>query len=902
MVFTLPTQKSTYQLPSSTPAQKPLVTSTKQITQTYKIPDIPSTSSLPQNARIAALSSKSTLDFYESKELARLSGVPDKVVNSKNFGALFNATKDVKAFIDANVPKPVTVKQPTIVNNPVSNMQTYKIPEMPSVQAKTYTIPSKPYTIPSQTNKPFQIPNIITPQVSNPIKKPALYVPTISSPSIKNTLQEMYPNTLDLSKTDLPKISYQIGSVKIASNVPSIPEQVLETAPATYKLSTPTPILVAAPVSVSVISKTDPAPDVTPAEVYDMKGNRVDMTQKSSSEPVSSNIIEVDGIKISLMPENAGTVNIYENGQPVYVGASLNEAKILDSFKKSIDKYYDTWPEYIEGKQQCIQDAAYAINNWRKDLVEDDDSSNDNWYKYARMAILEDDWHAIVVVSPNGMFANPKKDHIFDPRSGYYSGTIRNYDSSDESLIKIYDKFDTVTRTDEFGNDYEETTWLDQNQSHVTETFVPNSDSETENFISGTNSDEASKIKIDAAERRMTDYITGAIIDSIYYQSKNDPNIKYDEASFKVNVGKNDQSNFIKMNPDGTIWTGITKEDEDYYNKITVSNLDSSMSIKNMAFSLANQIYGPDFSIPEMVEIYQFLQKYSKDGKFDTSKLTEINKELGSTLKIQEVGSFSVLPDDASTDDKIMLAETFIPSVYDAKTNTWIEDPGLSGNSIKTIISGSNTEIPKSYVRNEYSELVKKIDEFTSNFYKKNKRPVYNAPNWICVDYVKMMVDAAKKEGLPAYAATGVVSEKGTNHAFVAFDLSGRMDLLEDYVPSSKLGLYAPQEFVLYEPQSDDDSIDHVPGPGTDFSMYNHIDILKNPIYYIYNNNGQSELVDYNNNVLRFRNIKYSDILGNDSVIFMNKKNLKIDDYLIRVGGTKDTGIVGNPDKKSVAY
>jgi len=1128
MAYKIPTQKSTYTIPKQ-PTATAVAKASTQVTTKTTIPSVPAVAQPALSSIAPGINSVADIGKVGQQKVVSTSegSVTLQRIDDNRYYYIKSDNKG--GYISEVRTTPAVAAQQVKVDSPVVSVS--KQVATPSMATKfTITPPTKAYTIPvastsykipekvetiKSASKSSAVPTVPSVTSSSVIKQssvraapavaqPALSTPVIKTAKIKSVLQKIYPKS---SSTNLE----QVYTVK---SIPPVPDVELDMS------------------TVTMAKLESLVPTVTTAELESL----VPILGAPATE---SPLIEPEPRVIVTPPGE----NVYSG----YIDTSPGEDKILSSFQQSLAKYYDTWPEYVDGKQECIQDAAYAMNNWRNDLASDDDPSNDNWYQYARLVTAKDDWHAMVVVSPGGLFANPKKDHIFDPRYNAYRGTISNYDNKEESELGIWSKFKTVSGSVEI---------LADNESRRSQIFVPNSESESEDFKPGSNSDEVSRTKIDIAERGMIDNLTGAALLSgkPYYQSKLDPNLKYNEETYNLLLDASSKQNMQKINPDGTIDTklkvqsvdiskpAIIKVDntvsgsvatttvfddyallksvygtdkttdlvkwalsdanpvrykkyitgsyqclqfardfvkasrdagfdtyiitldlkdnnnknvpghamvglkigdniyeydplknidmalsqnwellnpmykiseslidipilsskyDDSVSKIIIStpsfieanetinqkiadgefttidaktitvpilsvvepqirsdkvvslenidsattpesygfvtrsvriikspdqvgpdgstqiadgtyqayvtSLDPSMTTKQVAFALAKQIYGEDFSIPQMVDIYQFVQKYSTDGKFDVSKLGEINKDLGSTLKIQEAGSFSVLPSgNFEINNELIGSETFIPLVWDAKTGNWIEDPGLAGNSIKTIISGSDTEIPKSYIRNENSKLVNNINVFVNYFYEKDKRPDGNDPLWMCIDYAKMMVDAAKKVGLPAYMATGIGDDvklgENINHAFVAFDLSGRMDLLEDYIPSdtSKLGLYAPQEFILYEPQSNENSYDNVPGRDDTISKYNHIDIHKNPIYYLHDNY-RSGVMSYNENVLRFKNVKYSDIEGNDATIVLNEKFTKIDDFLTGINVKLDTdNIVGDPVKKGV--
>lgn len=814
MAYKIPTQKSTYSIPKQHTSTVVTKSSTQAATK-ITIPSIPTTAQpalsviapgINSVADIGKVGQQKVVSTSEgSVTLQRIDDNKYYYIKSNNNGGYISEVRTAPTTVpQVKVDSPVISNQVTTpavktrfkITPPATSYKistpssSYQIPEQVTTTSKSTIVSTIPVVATSKAtikiaDKRYSIPLVPT------AVAPALSTPAIQNVKVKSVLQEMYPN-LD--------------------TVPDIPEPTLH------------------------ITQVD----LDKAQVY----------TPSILEVPNIQLVETELAPIATEPALISS-DIYSG----YIDASPGESKILSSFQQSLAKYYDTWPDYVDGKQQCIQDAAYAMNNWRKDLASDDDPSNDNWYQYARLVTAKDDWHAMVVVSPGGVFANPKKDHIFDPRYNAYRGTINNYDNKEESELSIWSKFKTVSGSTEI---------LADNESRRSELFVPNSESETEDFKPGSNSDEVSQIKIDIVKSGMIDDLTGTAILSgkSYYQSKLDPSKKYNEETYELKMNNDEKNNMQKMNPDGTVDTklkiqsvepekqfiafnegnrvipkgtylfdaGYVKVDESYkpddtvkslkewaddpdknpvfskeykpgeyvcvqfatdfvnasreagfdtyvvsmyndgsnaghalvglkvgeetyaydpegniekskndfnktilnpnnwtlitgdvnkttytfdtvtvpkleliepqysgigskfldfvsnllgvdglfklldtgetasnvkYDQISVyentnqdaeskTNMDSanqlstqpqygyttlnldgsSMTTKQVAFALAKQIYGEDFSIPQMVNIYQFVQKYSTDGKFDVNKLTEINKELGSTLKI----------------------------------------------------------------------------------------------------------------------------------------------------------------------------------------------------------------------------------------------------------------------------
>jgi len=816
MAYKIPTQKSTYSIPKQSTSTAVTKASTQSVTKS-SIPSVPAVAQpalsaiapgINSVADIGKIGQQKVVSTSEgSVTLQRIDDNKYYYIKSDNNGGYISEVRSAptivpqvkvdSAVVSNQVATPVAKTQFKITPPATSYKiptpsSSYKIPEQVTT-GKSTTVPTVPVVASIKVaDKQYSIPSVPA------TAQPALSSPAIKTAKIKSVLQEIYP------KLD---------------TVPDIPEPILH------------------------IKQIDSVPNV----ILD------------KSKVYTPSIPEVPEVRlIELIPHTTEPALISEDIYSGYIDVSPGESKILSSFQQSLAKYQDTWPDYVDGKQQCIQDAAYAMNNWRKDLASDDDPSNDNWYQYARLVTAKDDWHAMIVVSPNGLFANPKKDHIFDPRYNAYRGTISNYDNKEESELAIWSKFKTIAGSTEI---------LADNGSRMSEVFVPNSESEAEDFKPGFNSDEVSQIKIDIAESGMIDDLTGTAILSgkPYYQSKLDPSKKYNEETYELKMNMDEKKNMQKMNPDGTVdtrlkvqsaepekqfialnegsrvipkgtylfktgyvkvdesykpddivkslkewaddpnknpvfskeykpgeytcvqfatdfvnasreagfdtyvvamsndgdgfghalvglkvgeeiyaydpegnieknkydfnktilnpnnWTLITgdvnkttytfdtvtvpkleliepqssgigqkfldlvsnllgvdglfsflgdldtgetasnskydnigvyentnqnaksKVNEDSSNQLstkpqyiyTTLNLDgSSMTTKQVAFTLAKQIYGENFSIPQMVDIYQFVQKYSTDGKFDVSKLGEINKEFGSTLKV----------------------------------------------------------------------------------------------------------------------------------------------------------------------------------------------------------------------------------------------------------------------------
>ena len=233
----------------------------------------------------------------------------------------------------------------------------------------------------------------------------------------------------------------------------------------------------------------------------------------------------------------------------------------------------------------------------------------------------------------------------------------------------------------------------------------------------------------------------------------------------------------------------------------------------------------------------------------------------GATASISEgqKGAFSVMPSQINTPTDIYASyPNFVPTVWDEKTQTWIKDENAAGGDIPAILGGKGNIIPVEYTRNKNNALTQKINMFTSNFYSKHERPDYNADTFTCVNFAKMMVEEANKEGLPAYVATAV-SKNGPGHAFVAFDTSGRMEILgnkkiADTVAANKAGIFAPQQLILFDPQkiTGQQSINY---PLVE--DYKSITIYKNPTFKPTTSNGaidvdwtktnKNEMVTFNN-------------------------------------------------------
>lgn len=237
----------------------------------------------------------------------------------------------------------------------------------------------------------------------------------------------------------------------------------------------------------------------------------------------------------------------------------------------------------------------------------------------------------------------------------------------------------------------------------------------------------------------------------------------------------------------------------------------------------------------------------------------------------------------------------FMPTIWNSETDTWEDDEGKITNTITNIIHGVPTEQQKTTT----TQLEAKINDFVTEFYKKNKMPEYNEPNWICVDYAKTMIDAARKEGLPAYIAIGTQpTEHGQSHAFVAFDIADRMKYINNYKPDkNKDGLYAPSQFVLYDPTKPNLEFD----PRANiFTSYSNIEILKDPIYYTVQENNINRLfktagnragvTQSKENILRFQN-KFVPELTESIGDFMETLDVP-GKYTTNVPDTKN--IVGN--------
>jgi hypothetical protein len=754
MVYTIPAQKSTYIIPAQATSNKTSSVTTKSITPIASTPAISSIApGINSVSDIGNVGQQKVISIPNGTIV--LQRIDDNkyyyIKNDNNNGYIAEVRSAASA---PAVSVPTVTKFETVATKTQSTpTKAYTIP------AKKYTIPTVPtaekYTIPEQANKSSTI--------SAQSKTPS--IPSVSK-SVPATSQVTMPA---LSKaTSVPNVTKSVPTIpqvaqpalsSLVQKIPDVPNlHIQQVNERRIDLDEPAPRVQ----PTEIYNLDEPVPNVQPNEIYNLDGIRVDIPK------LVSNIIKVDGISTIPKPKEAEPIDVYdENYKPVYIGVSSGEAKILDSFQQALANYHDTWPIYEDNKQQCIQDAALAIKLWRNELASDDDPSNDNWYKFARMATLSEEWHAIVVVSPNGAFAFPEKDHIFDPRDNIYRGTIRNFDSDSEYSIEIYDKFDTVTRTDENGNDYEETTWIDPNQSHVSQQFVPNSDTEAEGLKSSYN--EVEQIKIDQLQNKRVDQENFQVIPDgeTYYVSKTNPDYVISNWTYEnVITGDMEKDKLQKMNPDGTVYA--SKEDENSYNKITVSNIDSSMTTKQVAFSLAKQIYGEDFSIPQMVDIYQLVQKYSTNGKFDINKLVDINKELGSTmLHIMSVGVLK-------------------PAIYDRDTKN--VTPIIDYSFLETVYG-----------------IDKTIDLY--NWAISDKNPVkdkhYIEGSYQCMQFSRDFVKASRAAGFDTYVIAvlfaDVNGDRSSGHALVGLKIG---DNIYKYDPIKNADISLSKNWELVDPTS----------------------------------------------------------------------------------------------------
>jgi len=276
---------------------------------------------------------------------------------------------------------------------------------------------------------------------------------------------------------------------------------------------------------------------------------------------------------------------------------------------------------------------------------------------------------------------------------------------------------------------------------------------------------------------------------------------------------------------------------------LDASKLNGKLTANQAAQEICRQIYdGQPTSDLEVLanrlaDCQNLVKPYiDKDGIFDLKSLSDINKQLAANPHIQEVGQFSVLPGEVDTQkDKDLAAVTFTPYTWSVSQNRWVADEKLAGGNKLKIIT--NNEAPSSYPRNKANETTTKITKFLTEFYANNKRPVYNAQYWTCVDYAVRMVNAAQAQGIPAYFARGSYN-KEEGHAFVAFDTSGTVLALGGTDPAgySGSGTYAPQEFILFEPQQITLNKPEIP---VNFSKLLNVDIYKTFDYTLSDENPQ---------------------------------------------------------------
>jgi hypothetical protein len=578
MVFQLPAQSKTYKLPSSTPAQKPLVTSSKQITNapTYKIPSIP-TKIAPKLNEEPALS-KPLVSYAETNALFTKYGITPEQRKNIRISQDGITPTDVIRIIKDTTGKTVGAPSSAVT----LNMQTKELaaPVKIDTSVKPYTIPNNPYTIP---NKPYTIPNLPTSKVfkvpeqsqvirqninngfvpnavrSSSIQQPnnvpnlAFTAPSIQNARVSTALKEMYPNFENIQK---PEVSVPVSQYRVAT-VPSSQSQIK-----TWKY--------------------DPK-----ADTY----NSMTLAKTPEEQP------ELDP----------------ENGLPVGVSEAYKE---LVKSGISGKKYTFGNIEGIQGSK--VDPTEYICQNYAIDAV---NYLNDKGYDVSLVNLygtkLENGdaiWHSIIAIN------DKSRNYIYtiDPL-----GTLTHSTGdllSDQLVTKLKDPGNytpiSISRLPTLVASESEKTFVEPQDN-----FAKNLDN---NIVGNSMYIGDAIYTIDHIE-----IIKNPIQGESYM-----PDVK---TSGIEPIGDMELSQIDLSSP--MAQKQIEIDDRMAYNawsvtgtdsKVTSLNLDSSMSIKDMSFTLANQIYGPDFSIPEMVEIYQFLQKYSKDGKFDMSKLGEINKEIGS--------------------------------------------------------------------------------------------------------------------------------------------------------------------------------------------------------------------------------------------------------------------------------
>lgn len=296
----------------------------------------------------------------------------------------------------------------------------------------------------------------------------------------------------------------------------------------------------------------------------------------------------------------------------------------------------------------------------------------------------------------------------------------------------------------------------------------------------------------------------------------------------------------------------------DKYFILDASKLSGKLTASQATQEICRQIYdGASTSDLEIMAerlsgCQNLVKQYTdKDGNFDLSLASDISKQAAANPHIQELGQFSVLPDANEIDtqkDKDLAAVTFTPYTWSASQNKWVADTGLAGRA-KLLNIIEVPSISASYPRNERGDVTDKIQTFIKEFNAQNKFPEYKFPDWVCTDYAARMIEAAQKQGIPAYLAKARYQEGDFGHVFVAFDTSGKMSALGGADSTKNQdGIFAPQEFILYDPSISDAHDAKVP---RFFHQISVISICKNFDYFLWKS-GNSDLSCHNSDSVHF--------------------------------------------------